>query len=334
MPNKRTPLVSVVIPAYNVADYLDECLESVVAQTYASLEIILVDDGSTDDTGERCDSWAVKDARVHVVHQSNGGLSAARNTGISLAQGEYLLIIDSDDRISRELVQRCVMQLEDNSADFVHFGYRTISATGDSVKKHPNPDADSHELLLLVLSNRVESHSWQFLCRRSLYDGISFPEGRKAEDVATTYKLVARANRCVLIPDCLYEYRIREGSILADAGTDSTKAVRYYEDELCSFHEMVSWALATNREEYIKASRNSMIEHLFCHYEQMLAANSIDGLDWVSHRLDEEFRSIDLHSLDSFNRVRAMLFKIGVLGPCYRLKISAKSFVKRLLGIK
>ena len=103
----RTPLISVIIPVYNVEKYLRRCLDSVIAQTYQNLEIICVDDGSIDDSGKICDQYAVRDARIKVIHQENQGLSAARNRGLDAAEGEYIAFVDSDDYILEDMYKRC-----------------------------------------------------------------------------------------------------------------------------------------------------------------------------------------------------------------------------------
>lgn len=325
--DENQPLVSIVIPAYNVSDYLDECLESVVSQTYANLEIVLVDDGSTDDTGVKCDAWAKKDIRIRVLHQKNGGLSAARNAGILHCNGEYLLALDSDDRIKQDLVRKCVSSLEDSSADLVHFGYSSITESGAHVNNHPDPEAEGDELLLLILSNKLPSHSWQLLCKRGLYDGIFFPEGREAEDIATTYKLISRADNSVTIPDCLYEYRTRKGSILSNR----EKVVQYYVDELLAFREMIQWAEATGLAEYVRAVQNSMVHHLFFHYKTELAAHSEEGIEWVSNRLSTELRNIDSNSLEGVEKKKAAMFRNGSLAFCYRFDNALRKTAKQLL---
>lgn len=331
MTDKNPPLVSIVIPAYNVSDYLDECLESVVSQTYTNLEVILVDDGSTDDTGARCDVWAKRDSRVRAVHQENGGLSMARNAGITQSHGDYLLVVDSDDRIDKDLIKRCMTRMERDSADLVHFGYRTIDEKGFPPKNYPDPDVADGGLLLVILSNQVASHAWQFLCKRSLYNGIQFPKGRKAEDLATTYQLVSRAERCIVVPDSLYEYRTREGSILSNASSNPAKAIRYYEDELLAFHEMVQWAKATSCAKYVRAAQNSMVHHLFLHYKAMLAAHSEEGIEWVSNRLSEELRNIDSNNLEGAEKKKAAMFRNGSLAFCYRFDNALRKTVKQLL---
>lgn len=334
MMEQKTPLVSVVIPAYNVERYIDECLESVVSQTHTNLEIILVDDGSTDNTGFRCDAWAEKDSRIRVLHQANGGLSSARNAGIIQCNGEYLLVVDSDDRIKSNLIWRCVSCLEENQADLVHFGYSTVTENGTHMRSHPDPKVKDDELLTLILSNRLRSYSWQFLCKRSLYDGIFFPENRKAEDMATTYRLISRGH-CVTITDCLYEYRARAGSILSNAVSDPEEAIRYCMDELTSLHEMSLWAQSTEYAEYVHAVQSSIFHHLFMRYRIMLAEHNEEGATWVSSRIADEINNINIGNLDRVEKWKTAMFQNGSLTSCYRICNTLRKTAKQLLrGIK
>ena len=325
------PLISVIVPIYNVEKYLKRCVDSLINQTYSNLEIILVDDGSPDDCGKICEEYAKEDSRIRVIHQKNGGLSAARNRGILHCNGEYLLVVDSDDRIRRDLVSACVSCLEGNGIDLVHFGYSTIAENGVHIRNYRDPEIGDAGLLPPILSGQLPSHSWQILCKRSLYDGVFFPEKRKAEDLATTYRLVSRTDRCVTIPDCLYEYRTRKGSILADAASNSKKAVQYYADELLAFHEMIQWATATGRAEYVRAAQNSMVHHLFLHYKAMLAVHSEEGITWVSNRLSEELSNVDSNSLDRTEKKKSAMFRNGSLAFCYRFDNALRKTAKRLL---
>ena len=128
-------LVSVVVPVYNVEKFLDRCLKSIVEQTYKNLEIILVDDGSTDTCSSICDDWAKKDKRISVIHKLNQGLGYARNTGIEAATGRYILFVDSDDYIHSELTEKCVVSLKETKADLVMFGRFNVDCDGNAVEK-------------------------------------------------------------------------------------------------------------------------------------------------------------------------------------------------------
>ena len=124
---EQDPLVSIIIPVYKVEKFLDECVASVAAQTYANLEILLVDDGSPDNCPAMCDAWAARDPRIRVIHKPNGGLSDARNTGIAGATGAYIYFADSDDTVAPTLVEDCLNAMREYDADLVMFQFDTIS---------------------------------------------------------------------------------------------------------------------------------------------------------------------------------------------------------------
>lgn len=332
MEQREGRLVSIILPAYNVANYLDDCLKSVVSQTFTNTEIIVVDDGSTDDTARKADDWLSKDERIHVIHQKNGGLSAARNTGIRYAQGEFILFIDPDDRIDENLISKCMSLLDNDSVSLVHYGYRLIDENGVLCGKNfPDTLTNTEELLPTILSDKIPSHSWQFLCRKELYSDICFPEGRKAEDLATTYKLVAKSRKCAVLPDCLYEYRVRSSSILGELTSNHTKAMKYYQDELLAFHEMIDWAKNTKSDDYIHMAQNNMIQHLFYHYKHLLTLDDIRGANCIRMQIREELKSLSLHQMKPLNKIRVFMLKINLLSLYYRLNNLFKKTVKKIL---
>ncbi len=332
MEQREGQLVSIILPAYNVANYLDDCLKSVISQTYTNTEIIVVDDGSTDDTARKADDWLSKDGRIHVIHQKNGGLSAARNTGLRYAQGEFILFVDPDDRIDENLISKCMSLLNNDSVSLVHYGYRLIDENGVLCGKNfPDTLTNDEELLPTILSDKIPSHSWQFLCRKELYSDICFPEGRKAEDLATTYKLVAKAKRCAVLSDCLYEYRVRSSSILGELTSNHMKAMKYYQDELLAFHEMIDWAKKTKSDDYIHMAQNNMIQHLFYHYKHLLAPDDIRGANWIRMQIREELKSLSLHQMKPLNKIRVFMLKINLLSLYYRLNNLFKKTVKKIL---
>ena len=126
-------LISVVLPIYNVENYLDRCINSIVHQTYDNLEIILIDDGSPDSCPQKCDEWAKKDNRIKVIHKKNAGLGMARNTGIENASGEYLCFCDSDDYIDLETINKAYEVAKKNNADIVTFGINEVSSDGNTL---------------------------------------------------------------------------------------------------------------------------------------------------------------------------------------------------------
>ncbi|OZG61319.1 glycosyltransferase [Bifidobacterium lemurum] len=238
------PLISIVVPVYNVENYLEDCAASITQQSYTNLEIILVDDGSTDSCPTLCDLLATEDPRVQVIHQSNRGLSGARNAGLQHATGEYICFVDSDDMIHPELVQASVNALQRHHTAAVMYGYCSIDGHGEYInssvesKFFPNQCTMSDkELINLILSRRLTNYAWKYIAKRSLYidNKISFPEGRNFEDVAVTYRVLHAARRISLINRPLYQYRERPSSIMHQ--TDMT---RNYRDLDCVLNEMSS----------------------------------------------------------------------------------------------
>ena len=215
------PLVSVIVPVYNVERYLDPCLESIVSQSYRHLEILVVDDGSTDGSGEQCDRWAERDERIRVIHQPNGGLSAARNSGLDVMTGELVVMVDSDDVLHPEAVATLLHAQERHDADIVVGDYITVM--GDQAPQWPVTRGDSrndrpysqHEALLAVFYQRLTHSAWARIYRSRLFDGIRYPVGLLYEDLGIIYPLLKRCDHLVVkIDACVYGYRQRAASIL------------------------------------------------------------------------------------------------------------------------
>lgn len=225
----REPLVSIVIPVYGVEKYLDEAVGSVVAQTYRRLEIILVDDGSKDNCPAMCDAWAAKDGRIRVIHQANGGLSAARNTGLAAATGDWIYFLDSDDCVEPGLVESCLAAAYTHDADLVMFRFDTIGELGQRLKsQYRQNDYDDvqtltpEETLKKQLQFEIEGYFWAFMATASIYrdHGFSFPVGRKIEDLARICNVIGESHQVVRIPETLYHYRLRSGSIMRGWNTE------------------------------------------------------------------------------------------------------------------
>lgn len=214
------PLISVIVPVYNVMDYLDQCLESIVAQTYPHLEILVVDDGSTDGSGTLCDQWSERDKRIRVIHQENGGLSAARNTALDIMTGELVMMVDSDDVLHPDAASILLHTLQEHQADvaigsFVVFQDKEISWSPITVGSRPVRHYDSQEALKAIYyqDGLTNSSCWR-LFKASLFDGIRYPVGLYYEDLAIVYPLYKKCNLVVNTDDVIYGYRQRNDSIL------------------------------------------------------------------------------------------------------------------------
>lgn len=210
-------MISVIVPVYKVEDYLDQCVESIVSQTYADLEIILVDDGSPDDCPAMCDAWAERDSRIKVIHKKNGGLSNARNAGMAIARGEYLTFVDSDDWIESDILRLSLQCSKENNADIVAFGVDWIYSDR---KENPNP---LHAAVYYGTDNIVRTYFqscmvrttvWNKLYKSAVLNDIRFPEGRLHEDEFFTYRVLAKANVAAVIDTIGYHYRQRSDSIM------------------------------------------------------------------------------------------------------------------------
>lgn len=233
--------ISVILPVYNVSSYLRECIDSILNQTYPYYEIILVDDGSKDDSGVICDEYALKDARIRVIHKENGGLSSARNAGIEVAQYELLSFIDSDDSVDSRFLEKLVQPFNESEeikiscCQYVKSTESKAEATNSEVKL-----LSSEDLLCMIYEDEIHNLSfvtWNKLYHKSLFTDIRYPVGRLYEDEFTTYKLIFLAQKCAVVFEQLYIYRIRENSIMTSSrkrGVDCLRAVResmkFYEE--------------------------------------------------------------------------------------------------------
>lgn len=217
----KSPLISVIVPVFQVAKYLDQCIASIVAQSYHNLEIILVDDGSPDECPVICDAWRAQDTRIKVLHQANEGLSCARNAGLKIATGELIGFVDSDDWLESEMYEKLVKALLETGADLAVCRFQREKDGAlpirlpekPSVKKiviHPD---DALKTLLLWDNNMIANCVWNKLYRRKLIEGIKFLEKQLYEDVPWTAQVIGSANSCVCLDTVLCHYRQREGSL-------------------------------------------------------------------------------------------------------------------------
>lgn len=216
---KNKPIVSVIIPCYNVEKYLDRCMDSVVNQSYGNLEIILVDDGSPDSSGQMCDDWAKKDKRVKVVHKANGGLGFARNSGLEHATGEYVAFIDSDDYIDTTMYDKLVSQALTTNSDIVYCGHIKQMHDGSEreIADFPVVTTFEREQLLQLsqgffkptdISTRMLTMSvWHSIYRRTVITQLFYSEREVgSEDIHFQVCAMLNSNRVSFIPEALYVY--------------------------------------------------------------------------------------------------------------------------------
>jgi len=213
------PLISVIIPVYNVEPYLRQCLDSVVSQTYDNLSIILVDDGSTDGSGRICDEYALNDPRITVFHTENRGLSAARNKGLDNINCEsaYVSFIDSDDWVEIDFIQKMYETAEQHNADIVSCCYMYEPEKRLSAKVDHEIVLENDEIIAAFIKEKYMGNVvWNKLYKPSHFSYIRYPEGMVYEDIASTYKILGSSKKLVMIPDALIHYRVRHDSISKD----------------------------------------------------------------------------------------------------------------------
>ena len=210
------PLLSIIIPAFNIEQYISRCLDSLINQSYKNIEIIVVNDGSTDSTGDIIDSYVKKDNRIKVIHKKNEGVSIARNTGIHLAKGDYIGFVDGDDTVDDEMFETLIQNAINYNTDISHCGYKMVFPsrtdyyynTGDIVIQ------DNQEGLKdLLKADRVEPGLWNKIYKSSLFEDIRLNENIKYnEDLLANFYLFKKAKKSVFYDKCLYNYMIRKGS--------------------------------------------------------------------------------------------------------------------------
>lgn len=269
-------LISVIIPAYNIEKYIQKCVLSVLKQTYTNLEIIIVNDGSTDKTGAVCDELAKTDDRIKVLHQQNMGLSEARNNGIKLASGEYISLIDGDDIVKKDFLRNMADAMKDN-VDVVVGGYKTVVDTKKilCINEMSNSTLSGKDATIRLLTKQEDFFviAWNKLYKRGLFtkNNIWYPAKRIHEDNLTTYKLLSKARNVTIIDSSDYLYVKRAGSITDKSKKDlqiqekinaANEAIKYFPSG--DLHEAAKYSLflaqIINLNEAIRAKNNNYAE--------------------------------------------------------------------------
>lgn len=211
--------LSIIVPIYNVEKYLKKCIKSILSQTYTNFELILVDDGSLDNCGAICDDYSKVDSRIQVIHKKNGGLSSARNAGLKIAVGEYVAFVDSDDWIEKNMYEKLFTEAKKNNGDIVQCKF--LRTYKEDKKVNIDKSNNIHIISNLEALNNLYNERyietvviWNKIYKRTLFDNITFPEGKIHEDEFTTHKLLYKANKVILIDEKLYYYRQTPNSIM------------------------------------------------------------------------------------------------------------------------
>lgn len=271
MTDNNKPLISVIVPIYHVENYLERCIKSIINQTYSNLEILLVDDGSKDRCSEICDEYANLDSRITALHKDNGGLSDARNYGIARAKGEYIILIDSDDYIHKDMIQILADELFRESADITICTYKYVYDN----KPDEEDAVFNHREETRVLDRKLAQEmyytsnltldltvAWNKLYKKSLFDDIKYPVGKIYEDEYTTYKLLYKCEKICYIKMPLYYYLQRSDSIIGKmSGVRTAGVVDAYLERLAFYNDKGEDEL------WIKEAMHSL--HMMCYLNKL-----------------------------------------------------------------
>lgn len=277
--------ISIIVPVYQVEQYLPRAIDSVLSQTFHNWEMILVNDGSPDCCGQICDQYAQKDKRIRVIHQGNQGVSAARNTGIDAAHGQYLFCLDPDDYLAQETLAHMLKLMEENKADLVMIGHNRVEADGYIHCDSGNwPDLQTvRDIQKAIVKNALPNFVWGKLYKRELWENIRMPVGHVMEDLYVCPRLFMKARRIVVDKTPLYFYSHENiKSIMAVDGAKYAK-LRYGKFLAWREHESVA------RQYFPEEAERCAKEALYA----AVRARCLDaGIDILT---DQEKREIDLY---------------------------------------
>lgn len=241
---EKLPMISVIIPVYKVEKYLDGCIESVLAQTYDNLEIILVDDGSPDNCPQMCEQWAERDARIKVLHKPNGGASTARNAGLNVATGEYIGFVDSDDYIDKDMYLTMFNAIRDTGIKMACCASRTVRDNSETIYSSDSGPATIKSFSVEEATDEIFSFSmgtsfWRRLIHASVFEGLRFPEGEINEEYPLLIPVTKRAGGTAYVEKKLYYYRDRSDGV---TGTlhKSLKTLICVKNNLTIMHQQIS----------------------------------------------------------------------------------------------
>lgn len=214
---KKDYKISIIIPVYNVEDYLSECVDSILNQTYENYEVLLIDDGSTDKSPQICDTYSEKNNKISVIHTRNRGLSAARNLGTEKAQGEYIFYLDSDDYVENNVLERMFKIVEQDNADIVcgNFMYTYLDRTVIAIKEEKEYEVlDTYSAMeQLVKGKKIQNFAWGKLIKKEIAQDHKFPVGKLFEDMYWTHYIIDQAGKVAIDYKSFVYYRQRDNSI-------------------------------------------------------------------------------------------------------------------------
>lgn len=314
--------VSVIIPVYKVEKYLKRCIESVVNQSYKNIEIILVNDGSPDKCGEICDSYARIDSRIKVIHKENGGLSSARNAGLDIASGEYIMFVDSDDWIEENSLEKLDKYMN-MSYDIINFKFSFVKEGSKNIIELQSDIKESYECDLIsyidkLFSGELDFFIWNKLYKKGLFNEVKFPEGRNYEDLATIYKLYFKAKNIIVTDYSLYKYWL--GNLNSITSNSTIKNMTDYLLSTKEIYEVNKNYLQINKRDFSSVDTwyKMMIIQLLINYTKSTYKD-----DELKREIQSELRSSKARISAVYKQgkiAKYVLYKSRLLIPMIKLK--------------
>lgn len=264
------PLISIIVPIYKVENYLRKCIESIINQTYKNLEIILVDDGSPDNCPKICDEYAKKDSRIVVIHQKNGGLSNARNSGLHVAKGEFIGFVDGDDYIEADMYETLYNAIIQNNAQMSICDFYVVNQKQEKMQKEIQTNIKEDKKIFnkqeamkeMLLDINIRGYVWTKLFKKDCFESLRFPEGKNYEDIAISIKCFEKTDKIVYINKQKYNYVQRENSI------DHVKSERNLRDAIEVSYERYKY-VKKNYAEIKEHNVYSFIHRILCVYKDL-----------------------------------------------------------------
>ena len=343
---QQTDVISVIVTAYNISEYIERGVNSIRAQTYQNLEIIVVDDGSTDATGEVCDRIAMKDGRVRVIHKENGGPAEARNVGTAQARGRYIGYVDGDDWIDPDMYEKMLGALKEQQADIAVCRYRQVykTHTEDQSVDRAVLFEGQEALQYYVQETKeyaIQNAAWNKLYRREILTDIRFPVGKWYEDIMFATMALGCARRCIYLDTACYNYIIdREGSIM-----NTQINPRTFTDQIPAYYEKTKFLKELGRQDLADIHDYFLYKRLLLFYNQLYWSDLPDRdayveqiVQIIQEQKDNYAKAYGCSIADPRDYKKMKLFLRSPF--CYRCKIRLeervviplKVKVKRIIG--
>ena len=318
-------MISIILPIYNVEKYLEECLESIRNQSYKDYELIIVNDGSTDESGKIVEDYRDKFKYVKIINQENKGISEARNTGLKYAKGEYILFVDSDDYLRKDTLEKLINTALETNSDIVISNYYLYFHNGNDIKhlKHmpKKKTYSNNEVINLMLLNKIQGHVWNKLFKYSLLNKINFEfeKDRIIEDIFPIFKAVNSASKIVYIDEALYFYRQREESLV---NKRNKKLTEDYYHAAISIIKYIKENKIKVKEESLRAFKAEVFSYFIYHYTNEDIKNNYKSFKKSKYNnLNMNLKEfIFLKEVNLQDKLRIVLWKLGLFNFIKKVK--------------